>query len=205
MISEYIEPAEAVILCACPATQDITNNIVIKVCFPSSPSPTLGATLFASEPDLLSISTPPASSLTRKSLFPPPWQMARAVDPEGKRTIGVITKADLLASDTVIQSVIGAGDGRGLTFQLGCFATLARTPEQLANDTPHAEIRAAESRFFASNGAWRVVPASRLGVEALAAKLQEIQVRVCVRVWRFRSGKPSDSEIPVLITVCLQQ
>ena len=41
MISEYIEPAEAVILCACPATQDITNNIVIKVCFPSSLSPTL--------------------------------------------------------------------------------------------------------------------------------------------------------------------
>lgn len=98
---------------------------------------------------------------------------ARHFDPNGIRTIGVLTKPDLTDSigleDKFIELV--KNNDRRNNFRLGWYVLLNPGPRSEEQPWPSSEQRRLAERDFFSKGKWSTLPASMCGASALKQKL----------------------------------
>eukprot|EP00741_Cyanophora_paradoxa_P020779 tig00021312_g20058.t1 len=97
-------------------------------------------------------------------------QLAREVDPTGQRTLGVLTKLDLMDRGTDASDLLA---GKLVNLPLGFNAVVCRAQEDIARRKPISEALQAEADFFAARAAYRP-HAARLGSPNLARRLNRI-------------------------------
>ncbi|KAF5829479.1 hypothetical protein DUNSADRAFT_16042 [Dunaliella salina] len=104
--------------------------------------------------------------------------MAREVDPEGKRTIGVVTKPDCIepGCHTAWVDVV---TGRRWPLRLGYY--ILKNPAQSQLGMDFAAARAAEAHYFAATHPWSGLAAgysSRFGAAALRSSLSKLMAHL---------------------------
>jgi GTPase SAR1 family protein len=97
--------------------------------------------------------------------------MAEEVDEEGVRTLGVLTKPDLVDSGAE-KSVIELVKGMRHKLELGWY--ILRNPGQKDIEDSSTDRGAMEKSFFRDRAPWNTLDKDRVGVEALQLRLQEI-------------------------------
>ncbi|BGP50932.1 hypothetical protein JCM10450v2_006858 [Rhodotorula kratochvilovae] len=100
-------------------------------------------------------------------------KLAKEADPEGKRTIGVFTKADRVQAGDHDQWILRLQDG---TLKHPFFATKLVGTADLKKGLSFQDARAAEAAFFADTAPWNTVDAvtkSRYGTGRLVAHLSD--------------------------------
>lgn len=98
--------------------------------------------------------------------------MARQVDPEGRRTIGVLTKLDIMDRGTDAVAVL---KNETVPLALGFVGVVLRSQEDIANRRNMADARSAERAFFESHPEYLEV-APQCGVGHLARVLNTLLV-----------------------------
>ncbi|KAH9814258.1 dynamin-related protein DNM1-like [Teratosphaeria destructans] len=96
-------------------------------------------------------------------------KLARHVDPTGKRTIGVLTKIDLMDHGTNALDILS---GRVYPLKLGFIGVVNRSQQDIQVNKPMSEALAAEREFFRMHPAYRNI-ASRCGTQYLAKTLNQ--------------------------------
>lgn len=94
-------------------------------------------------------------------------KLARYVDPMGKRTIGVLTKLDLMDHGTNALDILS---GRVYPLKLGFIAVVNRSQQDIQTNKPMSEALKSEAEFFRHHPAYRNM-ASRCGTQFLARTL----------------------------------
>ena len=97
-------------------------------------------------------------------------KLAREVDPEGQRTIGVLTKVDLMDEGTDVVDILA---GRIIPLRLGYVPVVNRGQRDIETKKPIAASLEAERNFFENHKAYRN-KASYCGTPYLARKLNLI-------------------------------
>ncbi|KAF9355153.1 Dynamin- GTPase protein [Mortierella sp. AD094] len=97
-------------------------------------------------------------------------KLARQVDPEAKRTIGVLTKLDLMDAGTNSLDILS---GRAYPLKLGFIGVVNRSQADIQSNKPMAEAFKSETEFFQSHPAYRAI-AHRCGTNFLAKTLNTI-------------------------------
>ncbi|CAG8546416.1 11428_t:CDS:10 [Acaulospora colombiana] len=97
-------------------------------------------------------------------------KLAKQVDPEGKRTIGVLTKLDLMDAGTNALEIL---TGRVLPLKLGFIGVVNRSQQDINGSKPMSEALKAEIEFFKNHAAYRNI-SSRCGTPFLAKTLNNI-------------------------------
>lgn len=105
-------------------------------------------------------------------------KLARSVDPQGRRTIGVLTKLDLMDAGTNALDVL---TGRVYPLRLGFIGVVNRSQQDINSEKSMKDALDSESEFFASHPAYRNV-ARKNGTKYLARTLNQ------VRVYRYFSA-----------------
>lgn len=95
-------------------------------------------------------------------------QLAKEADPREERTLGILTKTDLVREDTVRRTILGVV--RGTTLKLGYFAVCNRGADD--DDIGIERCRQKEKDFFAQPEWSDLVRTGRAGVEALRLQLR---------------------------------
>ncbi|KAI0204682.1 Dynamin central region-domain-containing protein [Astrocystis sublimbata] len=96
-------------------------------------------------------------------------KLARHVDPLGRRTIGVLTKVDLMDHGTNALDILS---GRVYPLKLGFVGVVNRSQQDIQGNRPMDEALKAESEFFRHHPAYRNI-ASRCGTQFLAKALNQ--------------------------------
>jgi dynamin 1-like protein len=94
-------------------------------------------------------------------------KLARSVDPVGKRTIGVLTKLDLMDHGTNALDILS---GRVYPLKLGFIGVVNRSQQDILVNKPLSEALSSEKEFFRHHPAYRNM-ANRCGTEYLARSL----------------------------------
>lgn len=94
-------------------------------------------------------------------------KLARYVDPMGRRTIGVLTKVDLMDHGTNALDILS---GRVYPLKLGFIGAVNRSQQDIQGNKPLAEALKSEAEFFKHHPAYRNM-ASRCGTQYLAKTL----------------------------------
>lgn len=97
-------------------------------------------------------------------------KIARQVDPEGKRTIGVLTKLDLMDAGTNALDVLS---GRSYPLKLGFIGVVNRSQQDILTNKPMSTALEAENQFFQQHAAYRSV-AARCGTQYLSKQLNTV-------------------------------
>ncbi|GAQ36913.1 vacuolar protein sorting-associated protein 1 [Aspergillus tubingensis] len=97
-------------------------------------------------------------------------KLAREVDPEGQRTIGVLTKVDLMDEGTDVVDILA---GRIIPLRLGYVPVVNRGQRDIENKRPIAYALEHEKNFFEGHKAYRN-KSSYCGTPYLARKLNLI-------------------------------
>lgn len=97
-------------------------------------------------------------------------KLAREVDPEGQRTIGVLTKVDLMDEGTDVVDILA---GRIIPLRLGYVPVVNRGQRDIDNKKPISASLEAEKNFFENHKAYRN-KSSYCGTPYLARKLNLI-------------------------------
>lgn len=100
-------------------------------------------------------------------------QIARNADPEGYRTIGVITKLDIMDRGTDARNFLL---GKVIPLQLGYIGVVNRSQEDIMLNRSIKDALIAEEKFFRSRPVYSDL-ADRCGVPQLAKKLNQILVQ----------------------------
>lgn len=98
-------------------------------------------------------------------------KLAREVDPTGIRTLGVLTKIDLMDRGTDAMQVLN--NNSGVELQHGFVGVVCRSQEAITQRRMIRDALQAEKLFFANHPIYRSI-ASRLGTPFLARKLNSI-------------------------------
>lgn len=98
-------------------------------------------------------------------------KLAREVDPEGQRTIGVLTKVDLMDEGTDVVDILA---GRIIPLRLGYVPVVNRGQRDIENKRPISYALEHEKNFFESHKAYRN-KASYCGTPYLARKLNLVR------------------------------
>ena len=96
-------------------------------------------------------------------------KLARHVDPTGKRTIGVLTKLDLMDHGTNALDILS---GRVYPLKLGFIGVVNRSQQDIQGNKSMADALSAEREFFRMTPAYRNI-ASRCGTQFLARTLNQ--------------------------------
>lgn len=96
-------------------------------------------------------------------------KLARHVDPLGRRTIGVLTKVDLMDHGTNALDILS---GRVYPLKLGFIGVVNRSQQDIQGNRPMEEALKAESEFFRHHPAYRNI-AARCGTQYLAKTLNQ--------------------------------
>jgi GTPase SAR1 family protein len=102
-------------------------------------------------------------------------QLARQHDPEGERTVGIITKPDLINEGSEASLALLANNRSNVKLHLGFFLLKNPTPSEVDNGINPQQRSQRELSFF-SGPVWRQhqLDMSRVGVETLKLFLQEL-------------------------------
>jgi dynamin 1-like protein len=119
---------------------------------------------YASNPACIILAVTPANQDLASS---DALDLARQADPEGRRTIGVLTKLDIMDRGT---DAAAALRGEVVPLRLGYVGVVLRSQEDVAARRPVAVARAAEAAFFAGRAEYAGVR-GRCGVATLARAL----------------------------------
>lgn len=101
-------------------------------------------------------------------------KLARHVDPQGKRTIGVLTKLDLMDHGTNALEILS---GRVYPLKLGFIGVVNRSQQDIQNNKSLQEALQAESEFFRYHPAYRNM-AHRCGTQFLAKSLNSVLISI---------------------------
>jgi hypothetical protein len=96
---------------------------------------------------------------------------AKEVDPEGKRTLGVLTKPDLNYEKATQGVVVDLVRGKRRDLQLGYCVVKNRSADDTSS-SPEERNRS-EKEFF-SKAPWTTLPPDRLGIPALKVRVQQL-------------------------------
>ncbi|KAI2776960.1 Dynamin central region-domain-containing protein [Daldinia loculata] len=96
-------------------------------------------------------------------------KLARHVDPLGRRTIGVLTKVDLMDHGTNALDILS---GRVYPLKLGFIGVVNRSQQDIQGNRPMEDALKAESEFFRHHPAYRTI-AMRCGTQYLAKTLNQ--------------------------------
>lgn len=96
-------------------------------------------------------------------------KLARHVDPLGRRTIGVLTKVDLMDHGTNALDILS---GRVYPLKLGFVGVVNRSQQDIQGNRPMEEALKAEAEFFRHHPAYRNI-AARCGTHFLAKTLNQ--------------------------------
>ncbi|KAA8909025.1 Dynamin central region-domain-containing protein [Sphaerosporella brunnea] len=94
-------------------------------------------------------------------------KLARQVDPQGKRTIGVLTKLDLMDHGTNALEILS---GRVYPLKLGFIGVVNRSQQDIQGNKAMVDALKAEAEFFRYHPAYRNI-ANRCGTQFLAKSL----------------------------------
>ncbi|CAN6819266.1 dynamin-related protein 3A isoform X2 [Brassica napus] len=125
---------------------------------------------YIKQPSCLILAVTPANSDLANS---DALQVARAADPDGHRTIGVITKLDIMDKGTDASNLLL---GKIVPLRLGYVGVVNRCQEDILLNRSVKEALSAEEKFFRSRPAYHGL-ADRLGIPQLAKKLNQILVQ----------------------------
>lgn len=96
-------------------------------------------------------------------------KLARHVDPLGRRTVGVLTKVDLMDHGTNALDILS---GRVYPLKLGFIGVVNRSQQDIQGNKPMDEALKAENDFFKHHPAYRNI-ANRCGTQFLAKTLNQ--------------------------------
>ncbi|KAJ4326279.1 hypothetical protein N0V84_003145 [Fusarium piperis] len=96
---------------------------------------------------------------------------AKEVDPEGKRTLGVLTKPDLAVEEATKAVVVNLVNGNRRDLVLGYCVVKNRGADDTSSS---AEERNRNEEKFFSQAPWDRLPADRLGIPALKVRIQHL-------------------------------
>lgn len=102
-------------------------------------------------------------------------KLAKEVDPDGKRTLGVITKVDMCKSDTKIGDKV-RGEDNNVQLKLGFIAVRNRTPEEVRKSISAMKLRDREKEFFNTSPYFYGIPKKYWGMDTLIDKISELQM-----------------------------
>lgn len=97
-------------------------------------------------------------------------KLARQVDPQGKRTVGLLTKLDLMDQGTNAVDILS---GKVYPLKLGFVGIVNRLQQDIALGKPMQQLLADEEQFFLSNPAYAKI-ASHCGTRYLCRTLNNI-------------------------------
>jgi len=97
-------------------------------------------------------------------------KLARSVDPQGRRTIGVLTKLDLMDTGTNALDIL---TGRIYPLKLGFTGIVNRSQHDINMKLPMEQALAKEDEFFRNHPAYRNI-AHRCGTKFLAKTLNQV-------------------------------
>jgi dynamin 1-like protein len=97
-------------------------------------------------------------------------KLARTVDPRGLRTLGVLTKLDLMDAGTNALDIL---TGRTYPLKLGFVGVVNRSQQDIMTDVPLEDARQKEEDFFKNHPAYRNI-AHRCGTKFLAKTLNHV-------------------------------
>ena len=105
-------------------------------------------------------------------------KLARSVDPQGRRTIGILTKLDLMDAGTHALDVL---TGRVYPLKLGFIGVVNRSQQDINVDKSMSDALDSETEFFKSHPQYRNI-AHRNGTKFLAKTLNQVRMRSVVVV-----------------------
>ncbi|EST07195.1 Dynamin, GTPase domain protein [Kalmanozyma brasiliensis GHG001] len=97
-------------------------------------------------------------------------KLARTVDPQGRRTVGVLTKLDLMDQGTHALDIL---TGRVYPLKLGFIGVVNRSQQDINGNVSMLAARRAEEEFFRSHAAYKNI-AHRCGTKYLAKTLNQV-------------------------------
>ncbi|KAI0105277.1 dynamin family protein [Nemania sp. FL0031] len=101
-------------------------------------------------------------------------KLARSTDPEGKRTMGVITKPDTLVDGSGSEAMyVSLAQNREVEFDLG-WHVLRNLDSEKVDGSSLLRRRNEEEDAFFSESVWSKLPSTMLGVKELRTKLSEV-------------------------------
>eukprot|EP01113_Clastostelium_recurvatum_P027373 TRINITY_DN32_c0_g1_i4.p1 TRINITY_DN32_c0_g1~~TRINITY_DN32_c0_g1_i4.p1 ORF type:complete len:859 (+),score=230.38 TRINITY_DN32_c0_g1_i4:15-2591(+) len=115
-------------------------------------------------------------------------QLAREVDPDGIRTLGVITKIDLMDKGTDAMDVL---TGKVIHLNLGFIGVINRSQEDIQQKKPIRQALKDEVNFFRNHALYKVI-ANRMGTSYLAKTLNKIlmqHIKNCLPELKSRVNK----------------
>ena len=98
-------------------------------------------------------------------------KLARQVDPMGFRTLGVITKIDLMDSGTNAVDILS--NKGSFTLKYGFVGIVCRSQQDIIHNKPIDEALRAETEFFRTHPAYRSL-INRCGISFLAVELNKV-------------------------------
>ncbi|MCO5584740.1 hypothetical protein L7F22_038672 [Adiantum nelumboides] len=122
---------------------------------------------YISKPNCIIIAVSPANVDLANS---DSLKLARAIDPQGRRTIGVLTKLDLMDNGTHALDIL---TGRVYPLKLGFIGVVNRSQQDINGNVSMLAARKAEEDFFRSHVAYRNI-AHRCGTKYLAKTLNQV-------------------------------
>ncbi|KAJ7037326.1 P-loop containing nucleoside triphosphate hydrolase protein [Mycena alexandri] len=107
-------------------------------------------------------------------------RLARQEDPAGRRTIGVLTKPDMLSVGSKVRDLwLDVIEGRKHILMHGYFCTRQPDDDERAKNITPAQARRAETTFFAETTPWSTTKyKERFGTENLVSSLSTILVQI---------------------------
>lgn len=104
-------------------------------------------------------------------------KLARSIDTEGRRTMGVITKPDTLVNGSGSEAMyVSLAANREVEFNLG-WHVLKNLDSEKVEKSSFLHHRNEEEASFFSQGVWSTLPPSQLGVKELRTKLSDVLLR----------------------------
>jgi dynamin 1-like protein len=119
-------------------------------------------------------------------------KLARSVDPQGRRTIGVLTKLDLMDAGTNALDII---TGRVYPLKLGFIGVVNRSQQDINSEKSMQDALDSESDFFRNHPAYRNI-AHKNGTKYLAKTLNQVRYVFTMETWELISCIGLDESHP---------
>lgn len=100
--------------------------------------------------------------------------LAKKYDPDGRRTLDVVTKTDNVRAGCNIKAKLRMEPGH-VQLSLGFIAVVNRTPIEVGEDTPAEQVRAREKEFFTTNAEVKGLEKEFWGFDTLVECIVAIQ------------------------------
>ncbi len=131
-----------------------------------NPSPEKKLTVFSPSPSVILAVSPANVDIANSDSL----KLARSVDPRGLRTIGVLTKLDLMDAGTNALDIL---TGRTYPLKLGFIGVVNRSQQDINVNMPMEDSARKEEDFFRTHSVYRNL-AHRCGTKYLAKTLNHV-------------------------------